>query len=466
MSRNRPLACALLAASSLAAPQLARAATTEREAALEARLERLEAEMQQLRTDLASAREAQASSDNRSEQALANASARDATTEARIAAVEKADKVSGFQVGATRFTLGGFVKVNAISSRWSEGDVGVGALGKEFYLPQQIPVGDAPSSHDMTIMARQTRFSLGAATPVGDKEIKGYLEFDFAIATAPAGAQRATNAYTPTLRRAFIQYGPWLIGQEWSTFQNVAILPESTDFAGSIEGTVFNRQPLVRYTHGLAPGLELALALENPQTEVLLGTSTGYADYDEDRLPDLVGRLNWAPSFGSFALAAIAREMRTEENGHSETALGWGLSGSGKILFGHGDRHDLRVMVTYGEGIGRYIGLGFVGDVVQTAAGYDLEPITNFAATGALRLAWGGTLRSTFMGGYQSAGYPAGYLVNDLANKRSWSAAGNLFWTPVSHFDVGVEYRHAVRETVSGADGALDRLEFAAKYSF
>ena len=32
--------------------------------------------------------------------------------------------------------------------------------------------------------------------------------------------------------------------------------------------------------------------------------------------------------------------------------------------------------------------------------------------------------------------------------------------------DLGVEYRHGDRELVSGADGQLDRLEFAAKYNF
>jgi hypothetical protein len=51
-------------------------------------------------------------------------------------------------------------------------------------------------------------------------------------------------------------------------------------------------------------------------------------------------------------------------------------------------------------------------------------------------------------------------------NKRAWSAAGNLFWTPIKNIDLGIEYRHGERRLVNGADGALDRIEFAAKYSF
>ena len=57
-------------------------------------------------------------------------------------------------------------------------------------------------------------------------------------------------------------------------------------------------------------------------------------------------------------------------------------------------------------------------------------------------------------------------IVPALANKRAWSAAGNLFWSPVKGFDLGAEYRHGRRETVGGDAGNLDRIEMAAKYSF
>lgn len=44
--------------------------------------------------------------------------------------------------------------------------------------------------------------------------------------------------------------------------------------------------------------------------------------------------------------------------------------------------------------------------------------------------------------------------------------AGNLFWLPVRNLDLGIEYRHAGREVVSGLDGQMDRIEMAAKYTF
>ena len=184
----------------------------------------------------------------------------------------------------------------------------------------------------------------------------------FPMRKPSVGAQRATNPYTPTFRRGFIEYGNLLVGQEWSTFQNIAVLPETTDFVGPLDGTVFNRQALIRYSIPLRTGLTLQVAVENPETETALPANAALVDTDDDRLPDVVARLNWKSTLGDFALAGIARELRTDTLGSGDTALGWGVSGSGKIPIGK--RHDLRFMATYGQGIGRYLGLGYVPDAI------------------------------------------------------------------------------------------------------
>jgi len=163
-------------------------------------------------------------------------------------------------------------------------------------------------------------------------------------------------------------------------------------------------------------------------------------------------------------LASIARELRTDTLGTGDTAFGWGVSGSGKIPFGK--RHDLRFMATYGQGIGRYLGLGYVPDAIFGGPGGQLERIDNFAGFAALKIGWTDRVRSTFMGSYQSADYPENVLVTGLANAKSYGGAANLFWSPAKSFDIGMEYRHAVRELLSGDSGALDRFELAFKYGF
>lgn len=461
----------LLCATSLYTPGLAMAeAPDPANSALIARLERLEAEVTRLRSELGAARSEQAqaatgfASASILPQATAVPTALPLETEKRLAALETAKPADGFKIGNTTFKIGGHVRVNAAATRYNQGKIAVGGLGKEFYLPQQIPVGGGFASQDFLIHARQTRFVLNTATPVGDAVLKSHLEFDFALSTAPIGAQRATNPYVPTFRRGFLTLGNLLVGQEWTTFQNVAVLPESTDFVGPLEGTVFVRQGMVQYKLGLGAGLDLLLALENPETELIDNTSPVLADTDDDRLPDGVARLVAKTGFGEFSLAGIIRELRANDAGRSDSALGFGVSASGRVPFG--SRHDFRFMATYGEGLGRYLGLGFAPDAVfARSPGARLERVGNFAGFAALKLGWTAQLRSTFMAGYQSANYHDS-LVSPLANKSAWSGAANLFWTPVKNFDVGIEYRRGKRRLVNLQTGDMDRVEAAFKYTY
>lgn len=474
----------LLVSSALAglAPTAAQAQTA-REVELETRLKALEAAVQDLRGELSAARATAAapiaptsmnpapmntnpmtaSSMSVASESPGRSPGATNVAQAKPVAANSAP-TDGFRVGNTTVKLGGFVRLNVIASRYSDGEAAVGGLGKEFFLPQQIPVGGGFSSQDLLLSARQTRLQFSTSTPMNGTDIKTLVELDFALATAPVGAQRATNPYTPTFRRGFFEYGNLLVGQEWSTFQNIAVLPETTDFVGPLDGTVFNRQAQIRYSIPLRSGLTLQVAAENPETETALPANAALVDTDDDRLPDLVARVNWKPTFGDFALAGIARELRTDTLGSGDTAFGWGVSGSGKVPIGK--RHDLRFMATYGQGIGRYLGLGYVPDAIYGGAATRLERIDNFAGFAALRIGWTDAIHSTLMGSYQSANYPAGVIVTGLANAKSYGGAGNLFWSPGKGFDIGVEYRHAVRELVSGDTGALDRLEFAFKYGF
>ena len=453
----------LLGASALVAPQMA-LAQSPREQALEERLARLEAEMTALRADLIAARDAQA----QTAVAATQASTRSEEAVSRLAALEAQPQApaDGFRVGGTTFKMGGFVKVVGIATRYDDGEVPGGSLGKEFYLPQQIPVGGT-SSRDIIGHARQTRLAFSTSTPLGDKDLKSVIEFDFALAAAPLGAQRATNPYVPTFRRGFINYGKWLIGQEWTTFQNPAHLPETTDFVGPMDGAIFVRQMMIQYKQPLGNGLDLYLAAENPQTETESRLSPALVDNDQDRIPDLVAKLAYKGGFGDVHIAALVRQLSVQSNGVGDTAIGWGVTTGGKIAFGPQARHDLRFLATYGHGMGRYFTVGFAPDAIyDSAIDNRLHVVNNFAGFAALKLGWTPTIRSTVMLGYQHVDYPTGIIIPGLSNREAFSFAGNLFWSPVRNLDFGIEYRHAQREVVSGLKGQMDRIEMAAKYTF
>lgn len=461
---RRPLWLILLGTSVLVAPQVSYAQSA-REQALEERLLKLEAEMAALRADLGAARSEQA----QTAAAASQASVRSEDTATRLATLESRPvaPAEGFRVGGTTFKLGGFVKAVASATRFDDGMLAGGSLGKEFYLPQQIPVGGA-SSRDFMANARQTRLFFTSSTPLGGKDLKSHIEFDFALATAPAGAQRATNAYTPTLRRAFLTYDRFLIGQEWTTFQNPALLPESTDFVGPLEGTVFVRQMIVQYRQPLGKGLDLLLALENPQTETVTTINPALSDNDQDRVPDLIAKLVYKTPRADLHLAGLVRQLSVHDAGTGDDSIGWGVSAGGRLAFGPDGRHDIRFSGTYGNGIGRYLGLGYAPDAVfdRNVLGTRLLNVDNIAGFASLKLGWTGTLRSTFAVGYQHADYPDGIAIPGLVNVAAYSAAANLFWSPVKNLDIGIEVRHAEREVANGLKGQMDRFEMAAKYTF
>ena len=57
-------------------------------------------------------------------------------------------------------------------------------------------------------------------------------------------------------------------------------------------------------------------------------------------------------------------------------------------------------------------------------------------------------------------------LTGFAVNKSSRSWAVNAFYSPIAKLDLGVEFRHALRELESGADGSMKRLQGVVKYSF
>jgi DcaP outer membrane protein len=444
-------------------------AATEKEQQLEARmgaLERavgsLQGELQTTKAENVQLRQAVASAESKASEAVTVAQA--------VKAAPVVPAADGFTVGsgATRVKIGGFLKTVATFSKWSNGDVAANSLGRDFYLPQAIPIGGVRGSTDNDFSAKQTRLWLNLETQVAGHTLKGYVETDFQTSPGTQGSERTTNGYNLALRRAYVQFDKLTVGQDWSTFQNATVLPESTDFVGATEGTVFVRQPLVRYSALLGKSTTLHIGVENAATATANLGSPALVENGDNRIPDFTARLNHSASFGDFAVAGLVRQLAVPNGVIHDDAMGYGVSASGKFNLDKAKRYDLRFMATYGSGIGRYVGLNFAPDAIFVPGVNRLRPVTTLAGFAALRFGWTPTLRSTLMASYQHASYPDGFPVTtfDAYNKQAWSVAGNLFWSPVKSFDLGVEYRHGQRTLVSGTNGQLDRVEFAAKYNF
>ncbi|MBY9067387.1 hypothetical protein K1X12_10780 [Hyphomonas sp. WL0036] len=406
---------------------------------LEERLAALESMVAELKAELAAERA-------RSDADIVRIETQIAATPA--AAPEAPTKKDGFMVGDTTVKVGGILDFDAHMTHLDSGAIASGSIARDFYIPGATPVGgDSTTFSDFT--AESSRFFISAATPWGDSEVKAHLELDF-LGSAQ-GNELVTNSYSPRLRRAYVTYGNWLAGQEWSTFQNTSAIPESASFLIPSDGMVFVRQPQIRYTNG-----NWQFALENSNTPTITS-----GDQDTNTLPDAVVRYNWKGAYGNVSLAGLGRQLRMEVPGIEEETFGYGLSLSGQLKVG--ERDDIRFNLAGGEGIGRYIGLAAGREAALSPTG-DLEAIPSYGGLIAWRHPFGETAR--FNIGYSGLFIDNPSYVAGTATSSVQSAYAAVLWDVAPKVTLGVEAMHGIRELENGADGAISRFTFSTKYAF
>ncbi len=357
----------------------------------------------------------------------------------------------------TTYKFGGYAKFDAMWSDYSDGNPPSSAIIRQFYIPSQIPVGDGSGSGDVTadFQGRESRIFFRAdTTTAGGNKLGAYIEIDFF--THSDGNEIVSNSYSPRLRHAFVKFDKWLFGQTWSTFQDVGALPEALDFIGPAESTTFIRQAQVRYTNG-----NLELAAENPETFV---HGAAEAAPGHDTIPDLVGRYTFKLDGGHYVkIAGLVRFLNIDEQpvgvAASETAFGLSASARFKV----GEQDDIRAMVTYGDGIGRYLGLGIGRDGAVDGLGDGIDLIKQTAGFVSFRHFWNDKYRSNIMIGHNTLDVP---VTAGNVSKEASSFHVNLIYNPLPKLDIGAELMWAERKLVDGTDGDFTRFMVSAKYAF
>lgn len=359
----------------------------------------------------------------------------------------------------TELDFSGYVKLDAIASSYSDGTLAPGNIGRDFYIPGLTPVGGAKEDTQFDAHIRQSRFRFTSSTKLDNQEtIKAVLEFDMQV--VPDGDERISNSHQPRIRHAFLTYKNWLFGQTWTTFQDVSALPETLDFIGVTDGTIFSRQAMVRYTRG-----RFQIALENPESTITpFGGGTRIVS-DDNALPDLVLRYNHQREWGHFSVAALVRQLaysnQQDGNNIDTTETSYGISVGAKINFGE---NDLRLMFNSGAGLGRYSALNTANGSVLDENN-QLQSIDSTGYAIAYRHIWNGQWRSNLT-------YSAFSADNDKAltglnvTQSTWSSRANLLYSPANALTFGAEYTFAKRKLENGLEGDMNRLQFSAKYAF
>ncbi len=354
----------------------------------------------------------------------------------------------------TYFTFGGFAKLDFMITEFSNGRPDSDSFIRDIHVPSLIPVGEDVPTFDTHMHIKESRFYTVFDSEVLGRPIHGYMEMDFLLSAA--GDERVSNSYNPRVREFYFEYMNFLLGQTWSTFM-VDIIPDDLDFAGAAEGIVFNRQPQIRYTWG-----NWQFAIENPET-TFTPNGGGPFEISSGGFPDFVVRRNFNLDKGYFSLAFMGRNPRYyDEEGERYGVFGFGVTGGGK--FQVGKRDDIRFVTTYGQGLGRYIGLAFLtSSVIDNEL--ELRTINSFNGYLAYLHHWNDKWRSSFNASFLTAQNPVEFTGPDV-NKAAWSVSGNVIFQPAPSVFFGAEVMHGVRELEGGTDGSFTRFQLSARYSF
>lgn len=375
----------------------------------------------------------------------------------------------GFRAGNTTISMKGFIKLDTIAVRTSDGELLAKSL-RDLYVPATTPIGGGSSSKNLTMHARESRFAFQTKTDLGTgTPLTGFLEMDFGPGREILNGTATTSRSSVNLRHAFFKYGNWGFGQTWSSALFGPAMLETLNFFGLSEGTPSQRTPQIRYENG-----PWAISLENPTTTAqLTGTSTSAANLKDDItdsiIPDLVVRHSIMGSGSQFALIGILRQLEVDGDVNNpfspgpaavdETEIGYGFGVAGNI--GLNTKTDFKFMIMGGSGIGRYTGLAFAPDVEIKNDGSKMDAVNHIGFNLGLAHRLSGNWRTNIGFGMESAD-----VKGDKLSDQSWSGTANILYSPVHNVTLGAEVKHGERSLVDGSDGNQTRLQFSAKYRF
>lgn len=379
----------------------------------------------------------------------------DAMSKAAPAAPAPAGAVTGGDIPGsfklpgsnTSIKFGGYIKADAIFSNRS-----VGGGGDQNLEAGSIPLGSQASGEkgQLTMHARQTRFNMTTSTPSSMGEVRTFFEGDFFGAP---GNEVVSNSNNLRMRHAFGSIGGLLVGQTWSNFMDVGAGPEVLDFGGPV-GAIFIRQTQVKYTQKFGSG-QWSASLENPESNI-----AGVGPVGDDRLPDVVGRVDLNVGKNRLTFTGMARQIRIDTAAASDNKWGGAVGFSGVIpTFG---KDSASFTTNYGNTIGRYaVGL-FPDGAIKANGNLDLS--NTWIAMASYQHWWNADLRSTVaLSGLRTK---FGEGVGGAQTRNAESAHLNLIWSPVKNTNVGIEYIYGHRTLRDGRAGVLNRVQTSAQYIF
>ncbi len=327
--------------------------------------------------------------------------------------------------------IGGYVKADLIHDLDPIGST-------DLFDTTTIPTS-GPHYTNTRFHARQSRLNFDTRWPTQKGPTRIFVEADF-----------FSEGDRWRLRHAFGEFRSVIIGQTWTTFTDMASLPQTLDNEGSVS-SINRRQAQIRWTQTLVPDfLTTAVSLEDPQTNIVV--PDGLEGNARTPTPDLVARVRLTREWGQFQIAGLWRQLGYQPiDGPVITDDAWGFNFTGTLQATPRDK--VYYQIQFGEGIGSYKGL----PDVAPASGSSAEVLPVFAWMIGWTHEWNDRWSSNFT-------YSENRLDNthfqdpDELHENTYIAL-NLICSPAERVYFGVEYLFGIRENVDGSRGEANRLQ-------
>ena len=249
------------------------------------------------------------------------------------------------------------------------------------FRPSKIPIYSTDpgwGSYGHTYFSvRQSTFKFNGFIPTTSKYGDIHIHFSFDLFGMGVHAGETTLRF----RIAYGEFGPFLFGQNWSTFIDLSAFPNNWDWWGPA-GMALLPAPMFRYTHKFSDKRKIEAALELPGSVVDPGQIRKIDPalinvLSKEVLPDLILRYTEKGKWGYFKTALLIRQLTYEVvsqnlNSYSVNNLfGWGANITSAI-YTFNKRGTIKTQFVIGNGYA-----GYSNDSgVEIAPDINLKPVT------------------------------------------------------------------------------------------
>lgn len=343
------------------------------------------------------------------------------------------------------------------------------------FVTNSIPVPQQDGTN-LNFSARISRFSIETWTPtnVRDWTVHTRIEGDFFNGPDQA-AGAGGNPFR--LRHAYVDFGPFRLGQQNTTFMDASSWPSLVDFQGP-NSWVNQRQPSARITLPVFDRTFYAASIERPFSAI---ATNGEGDAVQD-VPDLANHIRYQGDLGHLQIGGLLRTIGYRPTGEDVTRrTGAGINGSfvyhpWAFLLGTDPVADPNasgltrsrtiMQATWGSGIGRYL-----NDLPNQQVDGQVNPLTGdfdlVRATG-----WNASYEHWFNESWLSNVTYGNVSVDNHLDQPAGTfngsqyAAASLWWIPVPRMALAIEYMWGERENLDRQAGRAQRLHSMFQYNF